>query len=176
MPLKQKPKHLGIHTGRWELLRGTCFLLHLTILITSGTNVVLLSLTLNHQLSLSWQAFPCWVSTSELRWRCSGCEVPTMACDRKTNKKTNMLLFRTPHLSWLKLPSGYWAPFPDRKTATEASIEYRQHLAESNISGHHRYPGGSCTSWIKIVRKHGTKLLSPLKEKLRSKSVLFFYL
>ncbi|EGW09277.1 hypothetical protein I79_006556 [Cricetulus griseus] len=34
----------------------------------------------------------------------------------------NMLLFRTPCLIWLQLPSGYQVPFPERKTKMEASI------------------------------------------------------
>jgi hypothetical protein len=68
-----------------------------------------------------------------------------MHCDRKTNKQTkkpNMLLFRTSCLAWLKLLFGYQVPFPDRKPDREASIEYRQDLAESNISGHYRQISG----------------------------------
>lgn len=54
-------------------------MLHLTTLVTSGTNVVLLSLTLNQQLPPTEQAFPWRAWAGERHKGPAGCQVPTKA-------------------------------------------------------------------------------------------------
>lgn len=91
-------------------------MLHLTTLVTSGTNVVLLSLTLNQQLPPTEQAFPWRVWAGEPHKGLLGVKCPPRHCDRKRAPLQDALSCLAAAALWLS------EPFPDRKTEMEASI------------------------------------------------------
>lgn len=167
MPSKQMPKRLGIHTRRYELLGGICFLLDLTILVTSGTNGGL-TLTL---VTATAATNVTSISLLSPNLRTSpedplGVEYPQCtAIGKQTNKQKNPTCSSSGHPVWLGWSFSLAIKYPFQIENLIGRLLLNtdriwQRATSQAITD--RYLGG--TSWVESIRKCGTKPFPHYKE------------